>query len=96
MNQSTQSTPEPGDLCEGCRKPNAWMLIDPVYKYVCGGCAEKGTADVMFLNNVFRGFRTCACGRRTPLMEMTTAGKLFCRGCSKELFLGGESPQSTL
>jgi hypothetical protein len=92
MNQSKQSTPEPGDLCEGCRKPNAWMLIDPIYKYVCGGCAEKGTADVMFLNNVFRGFRSCSCGTRTWVAAANTHGELFCQACNKKLFLGGESP----
>jgi len=91
MNQLKRSTPEPGDLCEGCRKPNAWMLIDPIYTYVCGGCAEKGTADVMFLNNHYRGFRSCSCGGRTSVATAVN-GKLNCYKCHKELFLGGESP----
>lgn len=88
------SSPDVGDLCEGCRKPNAWMLIDPIYKYVCGGCAEKGTADVMFVNNHYRGFRTCSCGARTMVMK-ASSGKLNCFKCNKELFLGGCPPVST-
>ncbi|MNF54996.1 hypothetical protein D3C85_379710 [compost metagenome] len=85
------NNPEPGDLCEGCRKPNAWMLIDPIYKHVCGGCAEKGTADVMWINNTFRGFRSCSCGTRTMVMNAVN-GKLKCSNCDKELFLGGVPP----
>lgn len=89
------SSPDVGDLCEGCRKPNAWMLIDPIYKYVCGGCAEKGTADVMFMGKHYRGFRTCKCGVRTSCVMINNAGKLFCLACKKELFLGGCPPEST-
>lgn len=84
--------PEPGDLCEGCRKPNAWMLIDPIYRYVCGGCAENGTADVMFLGNRYRGFRTCKCGTRTLVGSLNADGKLYCASCKSELFLGGNPP----
>ena len=86
------NTPEPGDLCEGCRKPNAWMLIDPIYKYVCGGCAEKGTADVMFSGGVFRGFRACKCGFKTFVSAANTHGELFCVNCTTKLFLGGSPP----
>lgn len=89
------SSPDVGDLCEGCRKPNAWMLLDPVYKYVCGGCAEKGTADVMFLNDRFRGFRSCSCGTRTMVSKANRNGELFCQSCNKKLFLGGCPPEST-
>ena len=88
------SSPEVGDLCEGCRKPNAWMLLDPVYKYVCGGCAEKGTADVMFMGGMFRGFRVCKCGSRIPVRDFTN-GRHVCFKCKSELFLGGCPPEST-
>lgn len=89
------SSPDVGDLCEGCRKPNAWMLIDPIYKYVCGGCAEKGTADVMFIWGVFRGFRSCSCGARSWVSSVNKQGELFCQTCNKKLFLGGCPPEST-
>lgn len=93
MSQLKQSTPDIGALCEGCRGPNAWMLIDPIYTYVCGGCAESGTADVLYMGKVFRGFRTCKCGARTFMTELKD-GKLNCRSCKKELFLGGLPPSN--
>lgn len=87
------SSPEVGDLCEGCRKPNAWMLIDPIYTYVCGGCAEKGTADVLWNGKFYRGFRTCkGCGIRVVLSSLSPDGRLFCFSCDKERFLGGVPP----
>lgn len=91
MNQLKQSTPEPGDLCEGCRKPNAWMLIDPIYTYVCGSCAESGTADVCFTVGMYFGFRLCTCGTRV-MVNSFREGKAKCPCCPNELFLGGESP----
>lgn len=95
MSQSQPKTPEIGAICEGCRNPNAWMLIDPIYTYVCGGCAESGTADVLYMGKVFRGFRTCKCGARTFMTEIKD-GKLNCRSCAKELFLGGVAPVKSL
>lgn len=87
-------TPEPGSLCEGCRNPNAWMLIDPIYSHVCGGCAEKGSSDVMFMTQHYRGFRKCSCGCLTLVSMANAAGELFCRSCKKKLFLGGCPPES--
>ncbi|MNQ24297.1 hypothetical protein D3C85_374880 [compost metagenome] len=87
----SQNNPEPGDLCEGCRQPNAWMLIDPTYKHVCGGCAEKGTADVMYMNGFYRGFRLCKCGKRIPVWEFKN-DCTTCPVCRNELFLGGVPP----
>lgn len=83
--------PEPGDLCEGCRKPNAWMLIDPIYSHVCGGCAEKGTADVVFMQGKYFGFRACKCGTRVMVSQFKN-GKAKCPTCPNELFLGGNPP----
>lgn len=87
------SSPDIGALCEGCRNPNAWMLIDPIYTYVCGGCAEKGTADVMYIDGLFRGFRQCKCGTRIWVSSYV-GGRSQCPSCKSELFLGGLPPSN--
>lgn len=93
MSQLKQSTPDIGALCEGCRNPNAWMLIDPIYSHVCGGCAEKGSADVMFMDGKYRGFRACKCGHRIPVWEFSQ-DRTTCPKCKSDLFLGGLPPSN--
>lgn len=89
----SQSTPDPGAPCEGCNKPNAWMLIDPMYSHVCGDCVENGNGDVVFTNGVYCGFRACKCGKRYYTVEFAD-GKLTCPACKTELFLGGLPPSN--
>jgi hypothetical protein len=75
----SQSQPLP--LCECCNEPNSWVLLDPVYEFICGTCAEEGAiTGLCEYTGTYQMLQPCVgCGKVGPA-NMKDSGAYYCGG----------------
>lgn len=71
--------------CERCEEPNAWVLIDDEYQYLCGSCAMRKGA--VYHEGRYRWLQMCS-GHYCAAMGVPNFG----RNTKEARFFCGGSP----
>ena len=64
-------------LCECCGEPNGWVLMDPIYEFVCDPCVEEGAADMCENTGVYRVIKSCRCDGSGPANYDDGGGPMY-------------------